>query len=379
MKWRVGKVSELTLIGLTLFAVLIFALAEKTSQPERQPYFQKKLQAANLALLAQQALKEYSATQGIKIDPLNDPYGTGLIGQERTPITSDRGVVTSKILAANPNFAAAFVELLLKAKVKRNGVVAVGLTGSLPGWNIAFYSACKALNLRPIIITSVGSSDWGANLPALTWLDMERVLIERGIFPYKSVAASIGGGADNGRGLSPEGRDLIRTAIKRNKVLLIEENTLEESIQKRMEIYQKESGSQPGDCYVNIGGGVASLGGGQNERLIPPGLSKHLAVKNFPVRAVMVLMAEKGIPVIQLLEVEKLGEKYGLPYVVEEEQAPEVGQGSLFFKDKYSISGTIFYTSILVVVLFVFIRIDVKHYIFRKKRVVSQSQNREGI
>lgn len=379
MKWRTGRVSELTLIGLTLFAVLVFALAEKTSQPERQPNFQKKLQAANLALLAQQAIKEYSATQGIKIDPLNDPYGSGLIGQERTPITSDRGVVTSKILAANPNFAAAFVELLLKANVKKNSVVAVGLTGSLPGWNIAIYSACKALNLRSIIITSVGSSDWGANLPNLTWLDMERVLIEKGIFPYNSVAASIGGGADNGRGLSPEGRDMIRAAIKRNQVLLIEENSLEESVQKRMEIYQKESRGKPIDCYVNIGGGVASLGGSQNERLIPPGLSKHLAVKNFPVRAVMIMMAEKGIPVIQLLEVEKLAEKYGLPNVVEEEQAPEVGQGSLFFKDKYSIAGTIIYTSILVVVLFVFIRIDVKHYIFGKKKILTQTQNRGGI
>lgn len=368
MRWRTGKVSELSLIGLTLFAILIFALAEKTSKPERQPHFQKKLQAANLALLAQQGIKEHSLTQAIKLDPLNDPYRTGLIGQERTPITSDRGIVTSKILATNPNFAAAFVELLLKAKVKKNSIVAAGLTGSLPGWNIAFYAACKALNLKPIIITSVGSSDWGANLPNLTWLDMERVLNEKGIFPYKSVAASIGGGADNGRGLSPEGRELIRGAIKRNNVLLIEENTLEESIKKRLEIYEKESKGNPVKCYINIGGGVASLGGSQNDRLIPAGLSKHLAIKNFPVHSVLVQMAEKGIPIIHLLEVEKIAERYELPTVVEE-QAPEVAQGSLFFKDKYSIFGTVIYTIILAIVLFIFIRVDVKHYLFRKNNL----------
>ncbi len=366
MRWRAGKVSELSLIGLTLFAILIFVLAEKTSQPEKQPNFEKKLQAANLALLAQQAIKEYSTAQGISIDPLNDPYRTGLIGQERTPITSDRGVVTSKILATNPNFAAALVELLLKARLKKNSVVAAGVTGSLPGWNIAFYSACRALELKPVIITSVASSDWGANLPNLTWLDMEQILAKRGIFPYRSVAASIGGGADNGRGLSPEGRDLIRAAAKRNTVLLMEEQTLEESINKRIEIYQKESKGKPIACYVNIGGGVASLGGSQNQRLIPAGLSKHLASKNFPVPSVMVQMAGKGIPVIHLLEVEKIAERYGLPAVVGE-QAPDVGQGFLFFKDKYSIAGTIIYTVILCSVLFIFIRVDVKHYLFRKK------------
>src|SRR2546425_687076 len=374
MRMTEGKPSNVSLIGLTLFAIIIFVLAEKTAQPERQPYYDKKLQAAKTALLAAQAVKEYSRTLGIPIDVQNDPYRTGLIGQERTPITSDRGVVSAKILATNPNYAAAFVDMLLKTKMKKGSVVAAGMTGSLPGWNIAFLAACDALELTPIIISSVGASDWGANLPSLTWLDMERVLNERGILQLKSVAASIGGPSDNGRGLSPEGRDLIKAAIDRNHVKFIDEPTLQASINKRMELYGSAANGKPIACYVNIGGGSASIGGAANARLIPPGLTQHLAVKNFPMRGAINLFAEQGLPVINLLEVEKVALKYNLPVEVTD-KAPELGEGSLFFKDRYSVSSTIILTVILGVVVFAVIRIDVKHYLFKRKSIpLSQTE-----
>ncbi len=367
MIWRSGKPSRGTLIGLALFSILVFYLAELTATPEKQRYFEKKLQAANLAQLAQQAIKNYSAAMGLSIDPQNDPYATGIIGQERTPITTDRGVVTSKILATNPNFAAAFVELLMDAKMKPRDRIAVGMTGSLPGWNIAFLAACKVLNLRPLIITSVGSSDWGANIPGLTWLDMERVLREKGVWDFTSIAASIGGSSDNGRGLSPQGRDLIREAIARNHVSPIAEDTLEASINKRMDLYDSSRGTGKIVCYVNIGGGAASLGGKENEKLIPPGLTRHLAVRNFPTRGVINRMAEKGLPVIQLGDVAKLADRFGLPTALAD-KPPELGQGKLYFRERYSVTSTIVLTLILGAVLFVFIRLDVKHYLFKKRR-----------
>jgi poly-gamma-glutamate system protein len=368
MKWTEGKPTNLTLIGLTLFSVLIFFLAEQTAEPERQPYFDKKLEAAQLSLVAMHTIKSQADNLGIKIDTQNDPYSTGIIGQENTLITSDRGIVTSKILSTNPNYAAAFVDMLLKAKVKKRSVVAVGITGSFPGWNISFLAACKVMELKPIIISSVGASDWGANVPTLTWLDMESVLRQKGILPFTSSAASIGGGSDNGRGLSPEGRDLIKEAIKRNNIPLISEPTLEGNIDKRMELYKQLTKNLPIACYINIGGGVASVGGSQNTRLIPPGLTQHLAVKNFPVRAVINRMAEDGLPVINLLEVEKIALKYSFPTEVGNEP-PKLGEGPLFFKDRYSVSSTIMLTIFLTIVVFVLIRIDVKHYLFKRKRI----------
>jgi len=366
MKWRTEKPENLSLVALALFSVLVFYVAEQTAEPERQPNFDRKLQAAKLTLVAREAVKSYSQNLGITVDVQNDPYRTGIIGQERTPITSDRGIVTSKILTTNPNFAAVFIDMLVKAKVKRHSVVAVGMTGSFPGWNIAFLSACTALEVKPIILTSVGSSDWGANLPTLTWLDMERVLGDRGLISFKSAAASIGGGADNGRGLSPEGRDLIRQAVRRNGVRLIEDSTLEQTIAHRMDLYRELSKGKPIAAYVNIGGGVASLGGSQNARLIPSGLTQHLAVRNFPVRAVINQFAEQGLPVINLSSVEEIAARYGLPVEVGEKE-PELGEGPLFFKDRYSIVSTSILTILLGVVVFIIMRLDVRHYLFRRR------------
>lgn len=369
MRWRTEKPRDLTLVALAAVSVLIFVLAEETAEPVRQPHFEQKLQAAKLALLAREAVKSHSQNLGLRVDVQNDPYRTGVIGQERTPITSDRGVVTSKILSANPNFAAAFVDLLSRAKLKRHSVVAVGMTGSLPGWNIAFLAACAALELKPLIITSVGSSDWGANHPALTWLDMEKVLADRGLIPFRSAAASLGGGADNGRGLSPEGREMVRAAAKRNGVRLIEEQTLERSIARRMELYAELSGRRQIAAYVNIGGGVASLGGSQNAMLIPSGLTEYLATRNFPVRAVINRFAEQGLPVINLSDVEAVARQYGLPTEVTDREQ-ELGEGPLFFKDRYSVVSTAVLTLLLAVVVFVIMRLDIRHYLVRRKQTV---------
>jgi hypothetical protein len=172
VKWREGPVPNWHLIGLALLAIGIFWLAEKTAQQVQLPRYRLKLKAAETAKLAQEAIRAELRVRGLTIDLRNDPWETGLIGEERTTITSDRGVSTAKVLATNPNFAAAFVELLHRAGVDKGEKVAVGLTGSMPGWNIAMLAACEAVGAEPVIITSVGASDWGANRPDLTWLDM---------------------------------------------------------------------------------------------------------------------------------------------------------------------------------------------------------------
>ena len=97
----------------------------------------------------------------------------------------------------NPNFAAVVVEWLKELGVKSGDVVAVGASGSFPAMNIAVYAALHELGIEPIIISSTAASQWGANEPSFTWLDMEAVLRKSDVFPYKSVAASLGGVGDD--------------------------------------------------------------------------------------------------------------------------------------------------------------------------------------
>ena len=162
-----------------------------------------------------------------------------MIGQEYTLVTTDRGYIEAKLSTTNPNFAAVIVQLLKDAAISDGEYVAVAMTGSFPALNISVLAALEPLNLNPIVITSVGSSNYGANDPYFTWLDMEDILYKSKIFQSKSVAASMGGGLDVGRGLSPEGRDLIVKAIERNKVEFINEKLLENSIAGRLEIYDE--------------------------------------------------------------------------------------------------------------------------------------------
>lgn len=365
MRWRRDKPTTVELVGLALVSIAVFVAAERTASPERQPLYAEKLAAAQTALRARTILGGHAAELGLPLDLRNDPFGTGMIGREHTAITSDRGVISSKILSTNPNFAAVFVQILHDAGVGPGSVVAVGVTGSFPGLNLSLLAACAALHARPILITSAGSSDWGANNPAFTWLDMERVLAERGIVDVRSAAASLGGGADRGRGLSPEGRRLLLEAVRRNGVPLIDEPSIEQSIARRMAVYDSVAAGERISCYVNVGGGVASLGGSQNALLIPSGLSRRLPVRNYPVRAVINRFADRKIPVVNISGVETIAAEFGLP-VVPGDADPVPGEGPLFFKDRYSLTGTAVLTGVLLLIIFIVIRVDVRS-MFRRR------------
>jgi poly-gamma-glutamate system protein len=317
-------------------ALLAFLAVENSKLDVKQKWYGEKLEAAKQAKAAQQFIKDYRLERGVFIDEVNDPNETALIGQDLTPITTDRGDIDAKLASTNPNFAAVVVELLKQAGVKERDHVAVAMTGSFPAINIAVLSALETLNLMPIVITSVGASNWGANDPQFTWLDMERVLNDQKIFHVRSVAASIGGGGDVGRGLSPEGREMIAQAIKRNGVEFINEEHVEQSIERRLKVYERHSKGRTIKAYITIGGGIASLGTIVNGEIIPSGLSKELPVKNYPVRGAIIEMAKRGVPVIHLYNIRQMWTDYELP--ANPIPLPEPGSGGIFVRVKYNVT-----------------------------------------
>jgi poly-gamma-glutamate system protein len=341
--------SNIVLSVLSLLALLALIAVENGKIDVKQNWYDEKLEAARLSQTAADCLKNYRLENGVFIDAINDPNQTALIGQEYTLVTTDRGYIDAKLSSTNPNFAALIVQFLKEAGVEEKDNVAVALTGSFPGLNIAVMAAIETLNLKPIIITSVGSSNFGANDPYFTWLDMEKVLYESNVFRHKSVAASIGGGFDEGRGLSPQGRDLIIQAIERNKIDFIREKHLEKSITRRMEIYEEHSKGQPIKAFINVGGGIASLGNTVNGQLIPPGLNENLPVRNFPVRGVIIEMGKAEIPIIHIMNIKQLLAKYGLPY--SPVPMPEPGEGGIFVHRQYNLIITAIATLFLVIVI----------------------------
>jgi poly-gamma-glutamate system protein len=324
------------LIIYGIAALLAFLAVENSKQEVKQKWYNEKLEAAKQARAAQQCIKEYRLEKGVFVDEVNDPNETALIGQDLTPITTDRGDIDAKLASTNPNFAAVVVELLKQAGVKEKDHVAVAMTGSFPAINIAVLSALETLKLTPLVITSVGASNWGANDPEFTWLDMERLLREKHVFRTRSLAASIGGGGDVGRGLSPEGRGLILQSIRRNNVDLINEEHIEGSIERRLKLYHERAQGRPIKAFINVGGGIASLGTFVNGNLIPSGLSKELPEKNYPVRGVLIEMAKRGVPVIHLYNIRQMWAAYDLPEKAT--SLPEPGSGGIFVRIKYNLA-----------------------------------------
>ncbi|HKB87781.1 MAG TPA: poly-gamma-glutamate system protein [Ignavibacteriaceae bacterium] len=348
--WVLGLLTLISFIGLFII--------ENDKIDYKRKWYEEKLEASKLARTAQDILKEERLQKGIFIDAVNDPNRTALIGQDITPITTDRGYIEAKLTSLNPNFAAVVVEMLKEAGLKEGDAAAVSFTGSFPALNIAVHSALQTLKIKPVIITSEGASNWGANDPYYTWLDMEKILFDAGIFKYRSIAASYGGGLDRGRGLSPEGRSLIHSAIERNGVELINDEYLENNIERRLEIY-RQNAPGPIKIFINVGGGIASIGSIENYQFIPGGYSPPLSMKNFPIKGVLIRMSEKNIPFIHLLNITQLAHNYGLP--ASPSPLPLPGEGEIFIQKRYNIT----LTSIITVILAACI---ITILVFEKKR-----------
>ena len=341
--------SKFSLIALSVIAIALFIWVNGSRVFVKQKYYNKKLKAANLMKKAEDEAKQYLISKGKTIDKVNDPYYSYLIGEKNTIITTDRGNLNAKLTSLNSNVAAVVLELMKRAKLKKGDEVVVNLTASYPALNIAIYSAAKVLGIKLIPISSVGSSMFGMTDPNFTWLDLESYLYEKKIFPYKSVAASIGGGRDLGRGLTSNGRKAIIDAINRNDVLLVKENSLEENILEKMKIFEKNA-TKP-KLYINVGGGLSSLGNSINGKLVSTGYHSYLNLKNIPLKGTMFLFADKKVPVIHILNVLGFAQKYKLPIVPDEMPTP--GEGVTFLEPRYNTT----YAAISLFILVVFIGI----------------------
>lgn len=328
--------SSLILSILGVMAITFLLIIENTKQEEETEWYNDKVEASKLAFTAQKYLKSHRYHNAEFADNINDPNETGLIGQEFSLISTGRGSLAIKSSTVNPNFAGMVVQLLKEAGVEKGDNIAVCATGSFPALNISTIAALQTLELNPILISSVTASTWGATDPEFTWVDMDNALYNKGIFKTKSIAASIGGNEDIGRALSDEGRLLAKAAIKRNKLPFVGEDSLLGNINGRVKRFQEASLSKPIKLYINIGGGVASLGSKRNGLAMKAGLNEDIKLIDFPdKRGVMFQMAQMKVPVIHLLHLSSLMNRYKLPY--EPIPIPEIGEGPLYKTLKYNV------------------------------------------
>ena len=329
-----------TLVILSAIALVSFVVSINSTTIDISPSYDMKIKAANLMKESMVELKIVRMEAGVFIDDENDPNETGLVGSPFSLITTDEGDLDAKLTTLDPNFSAGMVELMLRMSLQEGDTIAILLTGSMPGANIAVLTAASAMGLIPMVITSVGASQWGANHADFTWLDMESILFNKGLINSRSVAASVGGRNDMGRLLSPAGREIIISNIENFNIPLIRKNRLAENIDERMKLFESFNKITNYSAMINVGGGVASLGTSFNSKLLPAGIVNRSDVVNISIRdggieGVLAKFAKKNVPVLHVLNIKSLTEKLGMPFAPI--PIPEVGSGVLYAEEKYNI------------------------------------------
>ena len=328
-----------TLVSLSLLSILCFLIAIKNKTIDVSPSYDSKVKAATLMKTAMDELKNHRMEQSVFIDIENDPNETGLVGGPYSLITTDEGDLDAKLTTLDPNFAAVVIDLMYQLGLKKNDTVAVLMTGSMPGANIAVLTACKALGLNPVTISSIGASQWGANQIDFTWLDMEKILFEKELILSTSIAASIGGRNDMGRLLSVKGRNIILDNIKKHNIPLIKKDRLSDNIEERMNYLNKYSSIDSYDAIINVGGGVASLGTSFNLKLLSPGVVSRADMNTIGteggIEGVFSKFINLNVLGLHILNIRPLIEQYNMKFAPI--PLPEIGLGSLYAIERYNL------------------------------------------
>jgi poly-gamma-glutamate system protein len=341
----------------------------------KQPYYKEKIQAARLMKRGMEIIREYRVRHVGPIDSEIDPANSGLIGLPESPITSTVGLLPAKQTTLNPNWGAVLVQMFKKAGANEGDVAAMGFSGSFPALNLAALSAAEVLKLKVVAISSTTASAWGANIPSLTWLDMERVLYNKGLISYRSAAASLGGLEDRAMAGSKKMRQLLREAVERNKTNFIDIEDSQKNIDTRMETYHGLAEGKRIAVYVNVGGGTVSVGRAAGKKLYKPGLNRKPSRLALSVESVMSRFAREGIPVIHMVYINELAGKYGLPQSLN--RMPKVGEGNIFLKLEYNFHLVTANLLILICVLYVFLRRDIGYRIFGSSRITQTPKHPE--
>lgn len=319
-------------IFIALFSVslIFFALAKVLPRGSVEKRREEMRLAARIMANAGEALRNCLAAEGLGEVADYDINRTGLIGVEWSGMTTSVGSLEAKRTTTNPNTAALVAYLLGKAGVRKGDAVAVGGSGSFPALIVAVMSAAKALEAEPLIICSLGASQWGANRPEFHFLAMLECLWAAGIFDVRPVAVSLGGERDAGEGMAPEMRNRLIEEIEVSGIPFIRQPELSANVREKMKVYEERAGGKGIKCFINIGGSWSNMGVDSEILKVKPGLA---GIRNIPPagrRGMVFEMAARGVPVLHLLYIKGLAESYGLPW--DPSPLPQAGSGSIYEK-----------------------------------------------
>jgi poly-gamma-glutamate system protein len=139
----------------------------------------------------------------------------------------------------------------------------------------------------------------------------------KGVLPYRSAAASLGGISDTKGGIDGTGIDSGMVSIRRNNVPFLDEGgvrTQQFDIRRRIDFYSRMLKGVKPAAYINVGASQTALGNSPEAYKLTTGLLEHTPATDDPERGIIFHMREKGVPVIHLLKIRNLAKQFSIPF-----------------------------------------------------------------
>ena len=276
------------------------------------PAYQEMMRAAQTMQAATQVARAQRTELGLMQSREFDPNQTGLIGSEYTDTTTSLGDLPAKRTATNPDLAAAITRRIAELGLPAGSPALVVLSGSFIGANVATIIAVEQVGLKPIIVSSLGSSMYGATDAALTWLDIEGELYDKGIITSRSILSLIGGVGATGSNLSDEGIASLRAAAKRHDVPLLEGDDLVELLDEVDRRAREKAGGKIA-FFINSGGSVTALGTCLDGDRLPLVVDAPLPCAD-GTPGLIVRRSHEGLPGLHILSLRAVAADWGLPF-----------------------------------------------------------------
>ena len=315
---RPRPVARLALPWMILAAVAstgFWLAVEQFTAPPLHPRYAEMLAAAHAMGAARDILWAEKSARGLTQNAQIDPNQTGMVGQEFTAITTTAGDLPAKRTSTNPDFAAALVRLIDSLGLARGSAVAVVVSGSFVGGDIATIAALESLGLRPLTIASLGASQWGANDPEFGILDMLGALYRRDVIKSMPIAAVYGGENSVGSGMDAQSLSALKASAERQGVVLLDIRPLPALIDALMEKIATATGEALKlGAIINVGGALIGLGNCLESFEFPHGISRRISPRcTSGTPGIAMRLAEQGLPVLQVLNIRQLAVEMGLP------------------------------------------------------------------
>lgn len=340
MKWLVQnkknysgiKFSSLQLLAISTIAIIIILLIQLTEIRVPKSRSKDMLTAATKMREAEHILSSFRRLNNLEINAQNDPLQSGFIGVEFSPITTTLGDLKAKQTSTNPDFAALFLHWFDELGLEKGNKIIIHTSGSFPALGVAAIIASETFGLHPIIISSVGASSFGANIPKLTYWDIENLLFHKKAIHHKTIYSTPGGQDDNGSSFWEDGLELTKQTAERNSLQINIPKNLLEAIDWKMNFINSQ---KPFSLFINIGGNQSALGTIPCSMELTHGLITELIKSNNTNCFGLVhKINQMGIPIIHMLNIRNLALENGIDLLPNYNK--KLGKTDLYFSHKKS-------------------------------------------